>query len=126
MFYSYFYKISFRILKNHRFYKKTGASWFYYHSHSCTTFNLCISSACLRPNLMPLSRDKDQKNSFHGKPSFLITIYTIQNKASGEISDLEINSGSISISYDLKDSAFGFLIFVMPFHLPQFFSHFFA
>lgn len=54
MFYSYFYKISFRILKNHRFYKKTGASWFYYHSHSCTTFNLCISSACLRPNLMPL------------------------------------------------------------------------
>ena len=53
MFYSYFYKISFRILKNHRFYKKTGASWFYYHSHSCTTFNLCISSACLRPNLMP-------------------------------------------------------------------------
>ena len=28
MFYSYFYKISFRILKNHRFYKKTGASWF--------------------------------------------------------------------------------------------------
>lgn len=55
MFYSYFYKISFRILKNHRFYKKTGASWFYYHSHSCTTFNLCISSACLRPNLMPLA-----------------------------------------------------------------------
>ena len=55
MFYSYFYKISFRILKNHRFYKKTGASWFYYHSHSCTTFNLCISSACLRPNLMPLT-----------------------------------------------------------------------
>ena len=57
MFYSYFYKISFRILKNHRFYKKTGASWFYYHSHSCTTFNLCISSACLRPNLMPLGFD---------------------------------------------------------------------
>ena len=58
MFYSYFYKISFRILKNHRFYKKTGASWFYYHSHSCTTFNLCISSACLRPNLMPLLQNE--------------------------------------------------------------------
>lgn len=60
MFYSYFYKISFRILKNHRFYKKTGASWFYYHSHSCTTFNLCISSACLRPNLMPLRENKTE------------------------------------------------------------------
>ena len=72
MFYSYFYKISFRILKNHRFYKKTGASWFYYHSHSCTTFNLCISSACLRPNLMPLRKNQESRlGSFLFIPSKL-------------------------------------------------------